>query len=68
VTISGQHDKRPDAVLYVNGIAVSVLELKRSFVNVTEGIRQNIGNQKAEFIRSFFSTTQILMDSARWSN
>jgi type I restriction enzyme R subunit len=57
----GRHVKRPDVVLYVNGIAVCVLELKRSFVSVSEGIRQNLGNQKAEFIRPFFSTVQLVM-------
>ena len=61
VTVAGQHKKRPDIVLYVNGIALGVLELKRSFVSVTEGIRQNLGNQKAGFIRPFFSTVQIVM-------
>ena len=56
VTIAGQHTKRPDVVLYVNGLALATLELKRSKVAVSEGIRQTIGNQKPEFIRSFFST------------
>lgn len=58
VTISGQHDKRPDIVLYVNGIALGVLELKRSVVSIGDGIRQNITNQRPEFIQSFFSTIQ----------
>ncbi|CAN5787870.1 hypothetical protein BH23ACT11_BH23ACT11_10310 [soil metagenome] len=40
--------KRPDVVLYVNGIALAVLELKRSTVSVGEGSRQNIGNQKPD--------------------
>jgi type I restriction enzyme R subunit len=61
VTVVGQHTKRPDVVLYVNGIAVGVLELKRSFVSVSEGIRQNLGNQKPEFIQPFFSTVQLVM-------
>jgi type I restriction enzyme R subunit len=43
--------KRPDIVLYVNGIALGVLELKRSSVSVSEGIRQNLDNQKKEFIQ-----------------
>lgn len=60
VTVLGQHTKRPDVVLYVNGLALGVLELKRSKVSVTEGIRQSIGNQKPEFIRPFFSTVQFL--------
>lgn len=61
VTIIGEHTKRPDIVLYVNGIALVTLELKRSKVAVSEGIRQNIGNQKPEFIRPFFSTIQLLL-------
>jgi len=48
-------------VLYVNGIALGVLELKRSTVSVTEGIRQNLDNQKREFIRPFFATVQLIM-------
>lgn len=61
VTVYGVNDKRPDIVLYVNGIALGVLELKRSTVSVTEGIRQNLDSQKKEFIRPFFSTAQLIM-------
>jgi len=61
VTVAGTHTKRPDIVLYVNGIALGVLELKRSIVSLTEGIRQNLDNQKKEFIRPFFATVQLLM-------
>jgi type I restriction enzyme, R subunit len=61
VTVGGHYTKRPDIVLYVNGIALAVIELKRSSVSVTEGIRQNLDNQKPEFIRSFFSTIQLVM-------
>ena len=53
--------KRPDVVIYINGIAVGVLELKRSTVSVAEGIRQNLDNQKKEFIQPFFSTMQWVM-------
>lgn len=60
VTVLGQHTKRPDVVLYVNGIAFATIELKRSYVGVSEGIRQTIGNQKPEFIRPFFSTVQLV--------
>ncbi len=48
-------------MLYVNGIALGVLELKRSTVSVAEGIRQNLDNQKPEFIRPFFTTVQLAM-------
>ncbi len=61
VTIAGSHAKRPDLVLYVNGIALATLELKRSKVAVSEGIRQTIGNQKADFIRPFFTTVQLVL-------
>ena len=61
VTVAGNNTKRPDIVLYVNGIAVGVLELKRSTVSVAEGIRQNLVNQKREFIRPFFTTVQLVM-------
>lgn len=61
VTIQGEHTKRPDIVLYVNGIALGVLELKRSTVAVSEGIRQNLDNQRAIFIRDFFATVQFVM-------
>ena len=61
VTIKGNRTKRPDIVLYVNGIALGVIELKRSTVTVSEGIRQNIGNQKEEFIKTFFGTVQLLI-------
>jgi len=61
VTVVGHNTKRPDVVLYVNGIAVGVIELKRSKVVVAEGIRQTIGNQRPEFIRQFFTTVQLVM-------
>ena len=60
VTLHGQHERRPDIVLYLNGIAVAVLELKRSFVSIGEGIRQNISNQRPEFNAWFFSTVQLV--------
>ena len=61
VTVVGKNTKRPDIVLYVNGIALGVLELKRSTVSIAEGIRQNLDNQKEMFIRPFFATVQLLM-------
>jgi type I restriction enzyme R subunit len=61
VTVAGIHGKRPDLVLYVNGLALVTIELKRSKVAVSEGIRQTIGNQKVDFIRPFFTTVQLVM-------
>ena len=61
VTLKGEHTKRPDLVLYINGIAIGVLELKRSIVSVSEGIRQNLTNQREDFIERFFATVQLVM-------
>src|SRR5206468_3632824 len=61
VTVLGENPKRPDIVVYVNGIALGVLELKRSIVSVTDGIRQNLDSQKKEFIRPFFATIQLII-------
>ena len=60
VTVKGVNDKRPDIVLYVNGIALGIIELKRSKVSVSEGIRQNLDNQHSNFIRQYFTTAQFL--------
>lgn len=60
VTVHGEHTKRPDVVLYINGIALGVLELKRSAVSVADGIRQNVVNQQHDFIEPFFATVQLV--------
>jgi type I restriction enzyme R subunit len=61
VTLKGGHERRPDLVLYLNGIAVGVLELKNSRVGLGEGIRQCLSNQQPEFNDWFFSTVQLVM-------
>ena len=61
VTVVENEEKRPDLVVYVNGIAVAVIELKRSSISVSEGIRQNLTNQKESFIQKFFTTIQFCM-------
>jgi type I restriction enzyme R subunit len=60
VTLRGSQERRPDIVLYMNGIAVGVLELKRSSVTVGDGIRQLLSNQQLEFNQWFFSTVQFV--------
>ncbi len=37
VTPRGGHERRPDLVLYVNGVAIVVIELKRSSTDMAEG-------------------------------
>src|SRR5271163_2530240 len=60
VTLRGNHERRPDLVLYVNGIAIGVLELKNSRVSIGDGIRQNLSNQQPEFNAWFYSTVQFI--------
>ena len=60
VTLKGNHERRPDIVLYVNGIAIGVLELKNSRISIGDGIRQNISNQQTEFNAPFFTTVQFI--------
>ena len=61
VTLTGGHERRPDIVLYVNGIAMAVLELKRSSVEVADGVRQLITNQEVIFNERFFAAAQLLL-------
>jgi type I restriction enzyme R subunit len=61
VTLRGPLERRPDLVLYVNGLAIGVLELKRSRVSIGEGIRQNLSNQTPEFNEWFFATVQFVL-------
>ncbi len=60
VTLKGGYERRPDLVLYLNGIAIAVIELKRSSVEVGDGVRQLITNQEEIFNKGFFSTVQFV--------
>lgn len=60
VTLRGGHERRPDLVIYLNGIVVGVIELKRSSVDVADGINQLITNQEEIFNLGFFSTVQLV--------
>lgn len=53
--------KRPDLVLYINGIALGIVELKRSTVSISDGIRQNLTNQRPDMIMQFFATMALVM-------
>lgn len=61
VTLKGGYQRRPDIVLYLNGLAIAVLELKRSSVELADGVRQLITNQEEIFNKGFFSTVQLLL-------
>ena len=61
VTLTGGYERRPDIVLYLNGLAIAVIELKRSSVELADGVRQLITNQEEIFNKGFFSTVQLLL-------
>ncbi len=61
VTVVERQEKRPDLVIYLNGIAVAVMELKKKSASVSNGIRQNLTNQRDGFIAPFFTTVQLCM-------
>ncbi len=54
------NSRRPDLVLYVNGIAIGLIELKNSRVSIGDGIQQSLSNQQPEFNEWFFSTNQFI--------
>jgi len=60
VTLRGGYERRPDLVIYINGIAIGVIELKRSSVELADGVRQLITNQEEIFNKGFFSTVQLV--------
>ncbi len=60
VTLRGGYERRPDLVIYLNGIAIGVIELKRSSVEVADGVHQLITNQEEIFNLGFFSTVQLV--------
>lgn len=57
----GQHVRRPDLVLYINGIAIGVIELKRGTTDIAESVNQSISNQKEIFNQWFYTTVQLLL-------
>ena len=53
--------RRLDLVIYVNGLALVVIELKRGAVSAQNGIRQLIGYQHREAIPQFFATVGLTL-------
>lgn len=56
----GKIHHRPDLVIYVNGIALAVFELKRSCKSIGYGIRQSLDSQKRENIQEFYHPVQLI--------
>ena len=60
VTLRGGYERRLDLVIYLNGIAVGVIELKRSSVEIGDGVCQLRTNQEEIFNKGFFATVQLV--------
>ncbi len=60
VTLRGHFERWSDLVIYLNGIAVGVIELKRGSAEVNDGVRQLTTNQGEIFLKGFFSTVQLV--------
>lgn len=53
--------RRPDLVLFINGIPFAVIELKKSSVETEQAISQMIRNQQPDEIPQLFKYTQITL-------
>ncbi len=56
-----QRSRRPDIVLFVNGIPFGVIELKKSSIESAQGISQMLRNQGKKEIPSLFKYIQITL-------
>ena len=57
----GQHDARPDIVLFVNGIPFAVIECKAPDIPVEQAIEQTCRNQQPQYIPQLYAFAQIVM-------
>jgi type I restriction enzyme R subunit len=59
--ISEELDRRPDIVLFVNGIPMAVIECKKGSVSIKEAVIQMLRNQQGNNTPKFFLFPQILI-------
>lgn len=61
ITTESEKTRRPDIVLFINGIPFAVIELKKSSVDTEQGISQMIRNQKVNEIPHLFKYIQLTL-------
>ncbi len=63
----GKAHRRPDIVLFVNGIPFAVIECKRPDIKepIKEAVSQHLRNQTDEFIPGLFVYSQVLMAASK---
>lgn len=59
--VGSTRTRRPDIVLFVNGVPLVVIECKRPEVGVAEGVSQHLRNQKPEEIPHLYPFAQVLL-------
>ena len=67
VTLKEGHQRRPDVVLYINGLAVVVLELKRGSVEVAEGYSPDHQQPAAHLQPGFFQHGAACLGGQRFA-
>jgi type I restriction enzyme R subunit len=60
-TLDTEKHRRPDIVLFINGIPFAVIELKKSSIEAEQGISQMIRNQGNDEIPQLFKYVQITL-------
>ncbi len=60
VTLKTGNERRIDLVIYLNGLALGMIELKRAPVDILKGIHQLFSNQDPIFNPGYFSAAQLL--------
>lgn len=60
-TTEMEKTRRPDLVLFINGIPIAVIELKKSSINAEQGISQMIRNQGINEIPHLFKYIQLTL-------
>lgn len=61
ITTESEKTRRPDLVLFINGIPIAVIELKKPSINAEQGISQMIRNQKINEIPHLFKYIQLTL-------
>src|SRR6185437_4507570 len=61
ITNESDKTRRPDLVLFINGIPFAVIELKKSSVEASQGVLQILNNQKDGEIPHLFKYIQITL-------
>lgn len=66
ITTDGKSELRPDIVLFVNGIPLSIIECKREDMDdpIKQAISQHYRNQQEDRIRKLYTYSQILLSCA----